>query len=357
MQRKLLCVFLVLAAVLLLLAGCDTEPKPDGTEPQPTLPALNGPAAGESAEPPAQTAAPTAVPEPLTEEAVPELDSRTVGIPEVRGPAGSMYAVSYQGALCRDPIHADVDGDGQKELLYRSAGTANGTVNEAIWIYGLEDGWPIQKGASLFQIGGAKTELVEQDGRAFYKYTPQAKNAESQLLPVTLENGKLCLNGGELPAGMELLAEEGGYYGRSYRRMKQLAGDRILREENNWFLIREPGTLVSEADWEGSSCQCVLMTSNGVTVGGAVFWWEEADGSRSCSYNAEGPAVQKAEPEKLEGLTEQQLTKQLGKPQFTQLRTENGISVLCWFTEEGQLLTVQLQDKVIHASLEQVLAE
>ena len=345
MKTSPLSLLLALLAALLLLAGCEIEP-PIETQAPVTLPTpIYGQVETESAGPT----------EPA-EDAVPTLETRTTGSPRISGPKGSLYAILYDSAP-RDPVYGDLDGDGRKELVYRSE-TANYSGpaaerehNDSIWIYSLEEGWPVQKGAALFGIGSAKTELVEQDGQVFYRYTPAEQDAEPQLLPVTLKDGKLCLNGGELPAGMELLADEGAYYGRSYRRMKQQAGDRILLEENNWFFFREPGTFQSEADPDGTRYSCVLLTDNGVTVDYAIFWWTEPDGSRSCSYRGAWAIPKQADPKSLEGLTEQELTDRLGEPQFTQLRTENGISVLCWFTEAGQLLSVQLQDRVFSASL------
>ncbi len=345
MRATAVLLLITLLAALLLFAGCGNEP-PVETQAPVTLPT---PTYGQQE---TEGAAPT---EPA-EEAVPILETRTTGYPRVSGPAGSLYAIIYDSAP-HDPVYGDLDGDGQKELVYRSetanySGTAAGRENnDSIWIYGLEEGWPVQKSVALFGIGSAKTELLEQDGQVFYRYTPAEQDAEPQLLPVTLKDGKLCLNGGELPAGMELLAAEGTYYGRSYRLMKQQAGDRILLEENNWFFFREPGTFESEADLDGTRYSCVLLTDNGVTVDYAIFWWTEPDGSRICSYRGAWAIPKQADPKSLEGLTEQELTDRLGEPQFTQIRTENGISVLCWFTEEGQLLSVQLQDKVFNASL------
>lgn len=334
MKRKYRFLLLALAAALLFLIGCEREPVNE-TVPRVTLPMpTDGP-------PPTATAAPPAP----GEEPVPVLETRKFANPTVIGPAGNVYAL-YNSSIIGDPVWGDVDGDGRRELVYNSSVASGGDVMDAIMVYDLEDGWPVQEGTAVLSIGGARCELVEQDGQVFYSYQNQKLGYEEPLLlPVRAENGSVYLDADELPEGMEL-SNSVTIFGVSVSWLRERIGDRILAAEKNYSIWREPGVLYTEEELYGEQATYVAVTTNGVTVTQRVGWYTLADGSREAGTNA--CKIDRAD--KVIGKTEQELIHLYGEPAFELFRSEDGFAALCWFTEKGKLLTVQIDGKATSAT-------
>lgn len=285
---------------------------------------------------------------PQEQDALPTLEARAVASSKVSGPSGSVYAMQYRNGSCLDPVYGDVDGDGLTELVYRSAGATNGTVYESLWVYGMEQGWPIQKGCCLLRIGNAKTSLVQDGGRVFYSYTDVAAGqSTAQLLPVSL-SGNCVYVEGTLPGNLEYSEGWGSWYGVSFRELRTKVGDEVLAVDQGYFLWREPGTFYSEeelADDGLRSYACAALTENGVTVTGLVYWVREADGTESCTAKGVTPPV-KVNESTLIGMAKQVLIAKLGEPCFT-TELEHGESALCWFTESGSLMTLRLVNDAV----------
>ena len=323
----------------LLLTACTTPPEL-GTEAPATLPTLNRPTLEDS------TISTTAPPE----EALPTLETRTVSAPLACGPAGSVYAVYYRNSVIREALYWDLEGDGETELIYRTSYTLNGTTYDSLVVYGLEAGWPVRKYGVVCVFDTGTTALVMEGDRVCYRYEAPDLGVEGTLLPVTAAEGRLLLNGGELPEG--LLVEENvwGIVGCSYRAAKELLAERILATEPNYFLYQEPGGVFTRetlGDWE---LVCAAVTRNGVTVTGAVYWFTDPEGNQSCSASLISTPQRFEDPKVLLGLTEKALTDQLGEPCWEDLRNDH-YAVLCWFTEDRKLLTVHVEDKVVSATL------
>ena len=340
MKLRHVCLLLALLAALLLLAGCR-----DGTLVETPAPeTLSAPADGSTV---TASAAPTEFP---AEAELPELECHSWMYPLVHGPAGAVSAISFGNTRCNDPVYGDLDGDGQKELVYRCAAAYRGSTCEAIVAYGLEDGWPIQKGCAVLRIANARTALTEQNGKVFYSWQNSAfGQKEPLLLPVKLVNGSLLLNKGRLPEGLLAYDEEGTIYGWSFRTLKSMVGSQALTAEQEYFIWKEPGALNSSEYMNGLEMTCAVMTTNGVTVTGAVFWRTEPDGSHDCTVDgASAPSVR--DPDTLLGKTEKELTDKLGFPAFAR-STEDGAAVLYWFTEQGKLLSVRIEERSVSAEL------
>ena len=330
--------------LVLLLTACTAVPEA-GTEQTYTLPTLKP---GDGAEP-----IPSDLPGLPEEEALPELDARNYGVPRILGPAGSVYAIRFQGNMARDPVYGDLDGDGRKELIYRTPGSTSGGTYEVLTAYGLEGGWPIKKGEAFFALNGGETGLTADGDRVFYSY--RGSGQEAARLLVTLEGDRLWVDGGgELPEGLEFLSNRAILYGVSWRQIKQKVGGRILAGTNEYLFWKEPGVLYTETELEEEeglqALDIAVVSGDGATVTGLVYWYRNQEGERVCDARAGTAAPQVEDPEALLGLTEEALIKQLGDPWFELLRTEN-FAALCWFTSEGRLLTVQLEDKAVNATL------
>lgn len=343
MKPKRLCLLLALLAALLLLAGCG-DVTPVETQTPVTLPAPIG-------EPPA-TVRP--VPTAPGEELLPTLETRAFSEPTVTGPAGNVLALYYR-KIFGNPVYGDVDGDGRRELVYNSYGASEGDVLDAIFVYDLEDGWPVQEGCSVFSIGGASCELVEENGQVCYSYRNKKLGYEEPLLlPVTVtEDNVVYLNGNELPEGLELLDGGTTIYGLSFRWLRERVADRAVASEKNYLIWREPGVLYTEEQMGGEQASFVAAANNGMTVTGRVGWFTLPDGSHKASSGA--CKVYRAET--VIGKTEQELIHLYGEPAFELLRSGDGFTALCWFTEKGKLMTVQIDQKAISASFTELPIE
>ena len=334
--KKYVSMLLCLLLLCLLLAGCEIEVRDETLAPV-TLPSLtDGP----------METAPT---EPREE----ELPVLNAPMRTITGPAGKVYAVSYYGGSCRDEVYGDVDGDGQTELLYRSARTDDADIYEAIIVYGLEDGWPVQKGSLVLGIGSASTQLKEDGDRVCYSYQNKAQGEEEPvLLPLWMEGDFLWFDA-EPPESLEILGRAAVFYGRSFRELKKQVRRQLLTTDESFFLWKEPGVFYSGEDLEAQGLQSVVsaaVTSNGVTVTGVVHWSTASGGSRNCTADGiQTPTVVK-DPETLVGKTERQLIDKLGDPCFVFSR-DDGSAALRWFTADGKLLTVQTEEKAISASI------
>ncbi len=335
MKRNYLFLLLALLAALLLLIGCEKEAVKE-TVPLVTLPVpTNGPPATATAAPPAPG-----------EEPVPVLETRNAADPMVIGPAGNVYALYYRKVF-GDSVLGDVDGDGRRELIYNSYGASDGDVLDAIFVYDLEDGWPVQEGTAVFSIGGARCELVEQDGQVFYSYRNQKLGYEEPLLlPVRAENGSVYLDVEELPEGLELTTNSVTIYGLSVRWLRERIGDRLLASDKHYLIWREPGVLYTEEELGGAAATYAAATTNGMTVTRRVGWYTNADGSREAGSGS--CKVERAD--QVIGKTEQELIHLYGEPVFELFRSEDGFAALCWFTEKGKLLTVQIDGKATGAT-------
>ena len=330
-KRLLICVIF-----LVLLAGCQMDPVESvvpSTLPIPIQPMTE---TGQI-EPVSVTEAP--------EEALPVLETRKFSEPTILGPAGKVNALYYR-KLFDSPVYGDLDGDGRKELVYKSYGSSNGTVYDLLFCYGLEEGWPVQKGVCILDIGSGATELRQKEGQVFYSYTDKARGKEAVLLPLRLEDNRLWLPE-ELPEGLSWAGNSYAVYGLSIRWLREKLGDKLLYEGNGYFIWQDPAGLFDQEETEGTTLTIVVASSNGVTVTNHVRWFTEADGTHSASANA----CKVEQPERLIGKTEQTLIHSYGEAPLELERSEDGSCVLGWFTDQGKLLTVRIEETVVSAEL------
>lgn len=328
-------VLFALLALCLLLAACGTPEDPTTTN---RIPTVRKPVEE------SQTVSTLPASDP-GEEALPVLDSRAYAEPTVRGPSGNVLAMYFKKVF-GEPVYGDVDGDGRKELVYSSSGAGDGAVYDAIFVYDLEEGWPVQEGTTLLSIGGARCELVEAEGQVFYSYqNAKLGYEEPLLLPLAAENGVVRLIADELPEGLSLVSSSVTIYGLSVRWLRERIGNRLLASDKNYLIWREPGILYTEEEMNGEQGTYAAVTTNGVTVTRRMGWYTTVDGRREagsglCPLDSADRVI---------GKTEQELIHLYGEPAFELLRSEDGFAALCWFTEKGKLLTVQIDEKAVSA--------
>lgn len=173
----------------------DNEPAAEPTEP-------------DDPQPTDDTPEPTAAPDGY--QPMPVL--RGYGEYEIAGPAGSVGALQYLGPTCQDPVWADLDGDGFRELIYWCYGPTSGIFTVGICVYGLEEGWPVLEASQIFTLEHGDVSLSEENGSVFFH-----PSGQTQTRLVTLKDGKLQLGGGLLPDEIrEWGSPEYGWFGSSF---------------------------------------------------------------------------------------------------------------------------------------------
>ena len=341
----------------------ETAPAPSGetTAPAPSESGSDpGPSESESDPAPSASETDPAPSEPAGTEDVPVLSgSRTALYGKVDGPAGTVTAVSVQGGACKDPVYGDVDDDGQRELLFHSGYNDDGQRYEVVSVYGLEEGWPVCEAWVYLCVGEGRLQLAETNEGVACLYTP--KGGADALIPLTVEDDRVSLNGGgPLPEGFTVKDRDPFPNGGSFRKLTEQVGSKALSSQPGCLVWREPGVYYTRDDiLEGyQSYVYVLVSDNGVTDTNFFVWVEAADG-RLVYGGSEytDPITAPEDPNEYLGLTEAELTAQLGPWHFRKPVSETGedLDVLCWVTQGGRLLAVQLMTKVVGATLTDLL--
>lgn len=344
-------------------SGEPTAPTPSDSAPDPVPSESESfPAPSESGSAPAPSASETdpAPTDPADAEAVPVLSgSRTALYGKVDGPAGTVTAVGVQGGACQDPVYGDVDGDGQRELLFHSGYKDDGQRYEVVSVYGLEAGWPICEAWVYLCVGEGRLQLAETSEGVSCLYTP--KGGVDTLIPLTVEDDRVVLNGGgSLPEGFTVKDRDPFPNGGSFRKLSEQVGSKALSSQPGCLVWREPGVYYTRDDiLEGyQSYVYVLVSDNGVTDTNFFVWVETADGRLVYGGSEHtDPITAPEDPNEYLGLTEAELTARLGPWHFRKPVSETGedLDVLCWVTQDGRLLTVQLMTKVVGATLTELL--
>lgn len=284
------------------------------------------------------------------------------GTPEIAGPAGNVPALQYMGGGCQDPVWADVDGDGEKELVYRGSGPTSGLFTELICVYGLHQGWPVLEAAQIFHMVWGELSLTADDGQVQLHYTPRRWDPEQQtdvaqaeqVLSVTVKDGALLLNGGALPEEIELWGgTEWAWYGSSFAALKGKAMEAGAMSDMPRLRIYDDYCLVwTQPNYSASiAAQRVFaaVTENGVTVTGLLRWEPAADGTYHCVMQGIEAIDTPSDLTALEGLSMTQLTERYGP---CHIDMGSGLYIPCWFTKDAKLLVVHIFDTVRSAELQ-----
>lgn len=348
----------------------ETNPAPSGepTAPTPSDSASDPvpsesesfPAPSESGSAPAPSASETEPAPSEPAEDVPVLSgSRTALYGKVDGPAGTVTAVGVQAGACKDPVYGDVDSDGQRELVFHSGYNDDGQRYEVVSVYGLEEGWPVCEAWVYLCVGEGRLQLAETSEGVSCLYTP--KGGTDTLIPLTVEDDRVVLNGGgSLPEGFTVKDRDPFPNGGSFRKLTERVGSKALSSQPGCLVWREPGVYYTRDDiLEGyQSYVYVLVSDNGVTDTNFFVWVETADGRLVYGGSEHtDPITAPEDPNEYLGLTEAELTARLGPWHFRKPVSETGedLDVLCWVTQDGRLLTVQLMNKVVGATLTELL--
>ena len=274
------------------------------------------------------------------------------GKPGIQGPAGTVEALQYYHD-CEDPVWADLNRDGMKELVYWYHGPTSGLFTIGLCVYGLEQGWPVLKDSVLYSLDWGQLRLSEEDGQIFLHYvrsqwdpaTQTDVSQPEQKLPLTLEDGKLVLNGGKAPEGCELWGSANyTRFGRSFAALEREVKDSCLFRHWACLVWTEPaGDPKNPAE-----ALCAAASSNGVTVTGYLCWKPQPDGTLFCAAKGLEAIEAPEDPAALVGLSMEELTERYGPAHFDM---GSGMYIPCWFTKDRKLLVVHAADTVLSAEL------
>jgi hypothetical protein len=333
-----------IAALLLclLLAGCSDAPVLETTPvvlPTPALPT-------EAMTPTAEN--PPAVPEfVFSNGPVPRAEQDANGQWRIVGPAGSVQPAGY---YCAASAWGDVDRDGHLELVYLAPGRTSGIRTQELYVYDLEDGWPVCTGSSTLILTGPVSYgqeqfLVAEDSKVFYCFDREERNeaygyvrSVTELLPISLENGEVLLAGGsELPDGIACQSNGQPVFGASLSALTVQ-----VRSDAFWQF---PGCLVwrktlevpeGEVSPDSETIVMAAVSDNGVTVTGSLSWWPQEGGSVTCYSEGVVPVPAQEDYEALARLSFDELQSDLG-PYHADIGS--GQFLPSWFTADGKLIT------------------
>ena len=140
---------------------------------------------------------------------------------------------------------ADLDRDGQIEIVSLFYGPTSGVFTERIEIYSVKDCIPYIRAAGIFNMEYGKTGLIRKDGSVYYRYarqnyfvsnTTKRQFDEPSLLPITFANGRVMLDGMESLGIAYWGAPNGQYISSSYRNSEKLDITIYAWQENGEWL-------------------------------------------------------------------------------------------------------------------------
>ena len=319
-------------------------PEPDGTEPEETEPEETEPEETEpeetEPEPPISTGGRLPAPVESAE-----------GRFEIQGLAGNVEALTYIGG-CQDPVWADVDGDGETELVYWCYGPTSGLFTVGICVYGLHEGWPVLEAAQIYNLASGSVSLKQEDGTVWFCRQPTAEQGnpgEPLRLAVTLSDGKLVLNGGSLKGVQEWGGAERSWFGTSFEALKAEVKDRCVFTHWACLVWTEP------KETESGTRQYVFaaVSENGVTVTGLLRYQQQPDGSWFCARQGLELIDAPEDPAALSGLTMEELEARFGPCHFDM---GSGMYIPCWFTKDCRMLVVHMGGAANSAELRPLIA-
>ena len=344
-------------SLCLILAGCGLTELPVESREAPSLPVP---------EPPA-VLWPSELAQAQEDEAVPVLlPPEQVGEPvRIQGPAGTVEALCDD--VCPEPVWGDPDGDGQTELLYRLPAPTSGVSVDCIYVYGLEEGWPVLESSAFFYLPGLRDPRLEQtEAGPVYRCVKaqplHVQRTEEELrLPLTVREGRLLLNDSQMPVGITGFQSGVPMFGSSFRALgKSLRGSGPLPDTvlDRSLLLDSPGCLIwrerldlTEADaapLDDGLFTHAAVSDNGVTVTGVLTLSPPGSSIQLSWLRGNVLSIPPVEdPEALVGKTKEALIAELGEPHF---QLGGGFNSPCWFTQDGKLLAVLGEERVSWAA-------
>lgn len=339
-MRRFLWIVLMIS---LWLTGCTADRWPSETTPDSSAEAPGSMLTG-----PASTEAPDAAFDP---EAIPVLESEDGEIPRIRGPLGTVEAAHGLGAIFSDPVYADLDADGLRELIYACPGPTSGLYTVQLCAYGLETGYPVLKALTILNLPHGTyglDGLEEAQGTVSFSWMPlqvnpgtgSVKPGNRERIALKLEGSRLVPADGQLPEG---IAEWGSgvWYqvGMSLADLREKLAGKARYESNNCLIWeeREPAA-PPETVWRYAA-----VSDNGYTVTGLLTY-----GKDYCFRQGIDPIPLPQDLEALVDLSPAELQQRLGPCHFDD---GSGLWLMGYLTEDCKLLRVSAGERVLNVTL------
>ena len=322
--------------------------EPSDEDPETTAPTDSGPEPSETAVTEPEPTQPPDGYQPMP------AGTNEEGMPMLAGPAGAVEALHWMDSQCRDPVWADLDGDGFRELIYWNYGPTSGLFTAGICVYGLEEGWPVLKAAQIYNLRSGELSLSKEGGRVYFLHTPYRYSPEQgdpspdqeRRYAVTLRDGRLLLEGeGEAdPDALQLWGGDKWFsFGRSFARLREQTQGQWLFDHPACLVWRDP-----EESANGQHNIYAALCGNGVSVTGFLSYEPMRDGSWFCASWGVEPIETPEDPAALEALSPEELEARLGPCHFD---WGHELRIPCWFTRDGHMLVVTYNGQEVSAGL------
>lgn len=269
------------------------------------------------------------------------------------GPAGCMIPQGYYGFPPQNALWADADGDGELEYIYWTYGPTSGLFTVALWAYGLEQGIPVLKAETIYNLTGcSEVGLDLENTLPVFHTTEQHFDAEKGefvsdgelRIPLRIEGGSFLPDEGELPKNVQIWGTLFSVYGTSFPLVEESRAETLVFRSQH-CLISHQKTAPDHTDAGTSQTTAFFVSADGIRVTGYLLDYGD-DWKRIAGLE---PIPAPAELTELALLSPDTVLEQLGPAHF-----DDGDGILHqwgWVTEDGKLLRITAEQKVLLVTL------
>lgn len=266
------------------------------------------------------------------------------------GPAGCMIPQGYYGFPPQNALWADADGDRELEYIYWTYGPTSGLFTVALWAYGLEQGIPVLKAQTIYNLTGCDDIGLELAGglpvfRTATRHYDQSLGdfvTDDHLrIPLRVETGSFVPDEGELPKSIQVWGNHFfSPYGASFSVLHELWAYSLVFQSPHCLISRTSDPFTGRK----SDNVWAAVSADGIRVTG--YCMDHGDGWKRIAGLT--PISTPADLSELAALSPEAVLEQLGPAHF-----DDGVGMhqWGWITEDGKLLQVTAEQKVLLVSL------
>ena len=268
------------------------------------------------------------------------------------GPDGCTVPGSYYSIPPQEALWTDVDGDEELEFVYWTYGPTSGLFTVALWAYGLEQGLPVLKAETIFNLGWSdEVGLDLENGLPVFRtatrhYDQSLRDFvtdEHLRIPLRVEKGRFVPAEGELPESIQVWGTLFSVYGASFSLMQEITA--------NSQVFQSPHCLVTHLVIQPD------RTDVGITQ--TTAYYVSADGIRVTGYCVDHgdnwkqigglePIPAQEDLTALAALSPDAVLAQLGPAHFDD--GDGAAHQWGWITEDGKLLRITAEQRVLLVS-------
>lgn len=271
------------------------------------------------------------------------------------GPDGCTVPGSYYSIPPQEALWTDVDDDGELEFVYWTYGPTSGLFTVALWAYGLEQGLPVLKAETIYNLDWSdELGLDLENGlpvfrtatRHFDQSLRDFVTDEHLRIPLRVETGSFVPAEGELPESIQVWGGQWGGqlfspYGASFSVLREVWG--------NSLVFQSPHCLISHTGNPFTGVQIdyiwAAVSADGIRVTGYCM----GDGDGWKRFEALEPIPAQEDLTALAALSPEAVLAQLGPAHFDD--GDGGAHQWGWITEDGKLLRITAEQRVLLVSL------